>query len=126
MGRLKFEKGRAQKQLHQFPIPKEIYPDRFMLENLDEVKALRKRVKVLRDKIKFLEECLSRYTNYNGSSLGITAALEQVIHLFGNQDTEKPPQTDLDADGMKDLKTLLPQNQNAPAADKQAFANVQA
>ena len=84
MGRLKFEKGRASKQLHQFPIPKEIYPDRFMLENLDEVKALRKRVKVLRDKINFLEECLSRYTNYNGSSTSITAALEQVLHLFSN------------------------------------------
>lgn len=52
---------------HELPIQQEIHPDRFMLENRDEVEKLRKRVKVLRDKIKYLEECLARYTNYNGS-----------------------------------------------------------
>ena len=84
LSRLKFENGRVVKSHHEFPIQREIYPDRFMFENREQVEELRKRVKVLRDKIKFLEECLSRYTNYNGSNIQITSALDQVLHFFSN------------------------------------------
>ena len=81
-------------------------------------------MKILRDKIKYLEECLSRYTNYNGSGMQITSALEQVFHFFTNQDKEAAPNTELENSEMSDVKTFLPQNQNLPAPDMQMFAQL--
>ena len=69
MNRLKFTDGKVIKSHHELPIHEEIHPDRFMLENKEEVQKLRKKVQILRNKIKYLEECRDRYKNYNGSGI---------------------------------------------------------
>lgn len=45
MNRLKFEQGKAKKMLHEVKIDKVIYPDRFMIQNQQEVEAKRNLVK---------------------------------------------------------------------------------
>ena len=79
---------------------------------------------MLRDKIKFLEDCLARYTNYSDSGVAINSALQQVLHFFSNQNSETPPTTELESNDMSDVKTFLPLNQNAPAGDMQLFAQL--
>ena len=54
----------------------------------------------------------------------ITNALEQVFHFFSNQNNEIAPKTELENNEMSDVKTFLPLNQNAPAAEMQLFAQL--
>ena len=124
MNRLKFTDGKVIKSHHELPIHKEIHPDRFMLENKEEVQKLRKKVQTLRNKIKYLEECRDRYKNYNGSGIQITEALEQTFNLLSNLGKETAPKTDLEQSDMADVQTFLPQNQNISAADQQTLAQL--
>lgn len=53
-----------------------------MYRNRVEIEALRKKVSTLRAKITFLKDCLEKYTNFNGSNIGINTAFDQVLHFF--------------------------------------------
>lgn len=82
MQRTAFIDGILMKKQHKHPISPLIYPDRFMYRNRVEIEALRKKVSTLRAKITFLKDCLEKYTNFNGSNIGINTAFDQVLHFF--------------------------------------------
>ena len=82
MQRTAFIDGILMKKQHKHPISSLIYPDRFMYRNRVEIEALRKKVSTLRAKITLLKDCLERYTNFNGSNIGINTAFDQVLHFF--------------------------------------------
>jgi hypothetical protein len=82
MNRLKFENGKAKKMLHEVKIDKVIYPDRFMIQNQQEVAAKRIKVKQLRQNISFLEGCLGKYKNFEDSNVNIYEALKLTLNFF--------------------------------------------
>lgn len=85
MNRLTYENNTAKKVLHKVPIQKEIYPDRFLLKNREEVEKLRSKVKALRDNIYHLEECLSNYKNFEGTEYDVTKVLGLSADFFEKQ-----------------------------------------
>jgi hypothetical protein len=82
MNRLNFENGKAKKMLHEVKIDKVIYPDRFMIQNQQEVEVKRNQVKQLRMNIAFLEACLLKYKNFNDSGLNVAEALNVTFQFF--------------------------------------------
>lgn len=70
------------KKQHKHPIMPTVYPDRFMLQNRQEVEALRKQVATLRQKIALLKDCLAKYTNFNDSGIPLESALSQTLHFL--------------------------------------------
>ncbi len=95
--------GKFVKMQHKHQILTEIYPDRFMYSNRNEVESLRKKVAMLRNKINFLKDCLKRYTDFNGSGIKLEDALSQTLHFFAAQGSEVAPQTELDQSEMGDI-----------------------
>ena len=75
LNRIKFIDGNAEKVNSFTNIEKEIYADRFLMQNLEESSKLRKQVHLLRDKIKHLESCLDQYKNFEGSGYDVSRAL---------------------------------------------------
>ena len=75
MQRTKFVEGNFMKMQHKHPVHTQIYPDRFMYSNRNEVESLRKKVAMLRNKITYLKDCLKKYTDFNGSGIKLEDAL---------------------------------------------------
>ena len=69
------ETGKASKSLHNVPIDKVIYPDRFTMKNRNSVRKIREFVKGKRENIAVLKNCLKQYTSFNGSETGIDKVL---------------------------------------------------
>lgn len=84
MNRLKFEQGKAKKMLHEVKIDKIIYPDRFMMQNQQQVEAKRNLVKKLRMNVNFLEGCLQKYKNFGGSEVNIFEAISLTLGFVQN------------------------------------------
>jgi hypothetical protein len=74
------------------PIVQKFYPQRFLLTNRDDVEKRRHNVKIVRDKLKLLNDNLQMYKN---ESLDIVKVLTQANQFISNQNFNHPTFQDL-------------------------------
>ncbi|KAL0479796.1 hypothetical protein AKO1_007454, partial [Acrasis kona] len=86
-GRVSFDKDMKSslKMQGNISIQKEIYMDRFMLDNEQDTKQIRAKIRDIQENINNIEQTINQIKNYNGSGIGIDAALEVVGKYFFDQ-----------------------------------------
>ena len=92
LNRVKFEKNQMVKTTHKVPIPAEIYPDRFHIQNQEEVEKQRAKVAILRAKINYLDKCLAQFTSFGPRKAVLSEILDSTCFFLEQQNLQGLPQ----------------------------------
>lgn len=79
------------KTTHKVPIPAEIYPDRFHIQNQEEVEKQRAKVAILRAKINYLDKCLAQFTSFGPRKAVLSEILDSTCFFLEQQNLQGLP-----------------------------------
>lgn len=84
MNRLNYSAAGLIKHKHRVTFDKQIFVDRFLLQNAEKSERISSEVRHMRDQIKDLEQSIEEFRKFGGSSYDICEMLEHVSTLFAD------------------------------------------